>query len=137
MIKTKRMARLYIAVILMLSSASFSSALNAYPSKPTQLICPFAPGGDSDLSARIVAEKLQEILGQPVLIVNKPGAGSALGINFVIASKPDGYTISTSSAPMVFLAIIMAQTPFKIDDLVPSVGPRLTTTSLRSARICR
>jgi tripartite-type tricarboxylate transporter receptor subunit TctC len=123
--KIKRIGSICIAVMLMLGGASFSSASDAYPNKPIQLICPFAPGGDSDLSARIVADKLQRILGQPVLIVNKPGAGSALGIDFVIGSKPDGYTILTSSAPMVFLPIIMPQAPFKMDDLVP-VG-RLAT----------
>jgi len=112
-------------VVVILSSAFFCHASDTYPNRPIQLICPFAPGGDSDLSARIVADKLHEILGQPVLIVNKPGAGSALGINFVIASKPDGHTILTSSAPMVFLPIIMPQIPFKMDDLVP-VG-RLAT----------
>ena len=90
-----------------------------YPTKPIQLVCPFAPGGDSNLSARIVADKLQEMLGQPVLVVNKPGGGSALGTNYVIASKPDGYTLLTASAPIVFIPIITPQLPYKIDDLVP------------------
>jgi tripartite-type tricarboxylate transporter receptor subunit TctC len=113
------------AIALILSGASLCCASDVYPNKPIQIICPFAAGGDSDLSARIAADKLQEILGQPVLIVNKPGAGSALGINVVIGSKPDGYTLLTSSAPIVFLPIIMPQAPFKIDGLVP-VG-RLAT----------
>jgi tripartite-type tricarboxylate transporter receptor subunit TctC len=121
----KRIGTICVTIIFVLSSASFCCASDAYPNKAIQLICPFAAGGDSDLSARIVAEKLQEILGQPVVIVNKPGAGSALGISLVIGSKPDGYTLLTSSAPMVFLPIITPQPPFKVDDLVP-VG-RLAT----------
>jgi tripartite-type tricarboxylate transporter receptor subunit TctC len=126
--KIKKVAIIVISVGLILG-ASTGWTSDVYPNKQIQLICPFAPGGDSDLSARVAADKLQEILGQPIVIVNKPGAGSALGINFVIGSKSDGYTLLTSSAPMVFLPIIMAQPPFKIDDLVP-VGRLATYNNL-------
>lgn len=68
-------------------------ALAAYPEKPIQLIVPYAPGGTTDLIARVVAPKLGEVLGQSVIIVNKPGAGGALGSAFASKERPDGYTL--------------------------------------------
>lgn len=68
-------------------------ALAAYPEKPIQLIVPYAPGGTTDLIARVVAPKLGEVLGQSVIIVNKPGAGGAVGSAFASKERPDGYTL--------------------------------------------
>ena len=79
--KIKKVAIIVISVGLMLG-ASTGWASDVYPNKPIQLICPFAPGGDSDLSARVVADKLQEILGQPVVTVNKPGGRFRPGDQF-------------------------------------------------------
>ena len=69
------------------------AAVAAYPEKPIQFVVPYAPGGTTDLIARIVAPKLGEILGQPVVIINKPGAGGSVGSSFVAKEQPDGYTI--------------------------------------------
>ena len=99
-----------------------------YPAKPIQLICPFAPGGNSDLSARIVGDKMAQLLGQPIMVVNKPGGGSSVGINFVAGSKPDGYTLLTASAGMVLIPMITPQLPYKMEDLVP-VGRLVTWNS--------
>ncbi|MYN12279.1 ABC transporter substrate-binding protein [Pusillimonas sp. TS35] len=70
-----------------------SSALAAYPDQPIRLVVPYAPGGTTDLIARIVAPKLGEALGQPVVILNKPGAGGAIGSASAAREKPDGYTL--------------------------------------------
>lgn len=70
-----------------------TQAYAAYPEKPIQLIVPYAPGGTTDLIARIVAPKLGEVLGQSVVILNKPGAGGAIGSASASREKPDGYTI--------------------------------------------
>jgi tripartite-type tricarboxylate transporter receptor subunit TctC len=103
--------------------ASFSCsgwAADDYPNKPVQLICPYSPGGITDLSARTVAEKMGEFLGQPVIVVNKPGAGAALGTGFVAASKPDGYTILTSwTGVITLLPLIQANLPYKMSELTP------------------
>lgn len=69
------------------------AALAAYPERPVQLIVPYAPGGATDLIARIVAPRLGDALGQPVVIINRPGAGGAIGSVSAAREKPDGYTI--------------------------------------------
>ena len=95
-------------------------AADEYPNKPIQLICPYAPGGITDLAARALAEKMGEFVGQPVLVVNKPGAGAALGTGFVAASKPDGYTILTSwTGVITLLPLIQPNLPYKMSELTP------------------
>lgn len=74
----------------LLTTLSFASD---YPTKPIRLIVPFAPGGGSDVLARIVGQKLSESLKQPVLVENKPGAGGNLGTDMVAKAVPDGYTL--------------------------------------------
>src|SRR5690606_17213089 len=64
-----------------------------YPSKPIRIVAPFAPGGAVDILARIVAERLQPMYGQSVLVDNKPGASGHVGAQFVARSAGDGYTI--------------------------------------------
>ncbi|AKQ58193.1 tripartite tricarboxylate transporter substrate binding protein [Bordetella hinzii] len=64
-----------------------------YPDKPINIIVPFSPGGVTDVMARLVAEKLQEDLKVPVVVVNKPGAGTTIATNYVARSAPDGYTV--------------------------------------------
>ena len=68
------------------------AAGDAWPTKPVTIVVGFTPGGMADVSTRIVADKLQAVLGQPVVIQNKGGAGGMLGIQAVAAAKPDGYT---------------------------------------------
>ncbi len=99
----------------------FSSwAQEDYPNKPIQIIVPFAAGGSLDLSTRILAEKLREYLGQPVLAVNKPGAGTALGASFAATSKPDGYTLYASSgATFGFLHFMNANFKYGLKDFAP------------------
>jgi tripartite-type tricarboxylate transporter receptor subunit TctC len=75
--------------------AAFSAAAYAqsYPSKPIRMVVPFAAGGPTDVYARSVGQELSRILGQPVIVDNKPGAGGNLGADFVAKSAPDGYNI--------------------------------------------
>lgn len=70
-----------------------SQGQGAYPDKAIRFIVPFAPGGVSDIMSRMIAEHLQSLWGQPVVVENKPGAGTALGMDAVAKAAPDGYTI--------------------------------------------
>ena len=81
--------------IVGLAFATLAAHANAqaWPSKPIKWVVPFAPGGTTDILARVVGEKLAIALGQPVIIENKPGAGGGLGADFTAKSAPDGYTI--------------------------------------------
>lgn len=83
--------------VLLAIAASFglaaSAAADTYPSHPIRMIVPYAPGGATDLQARLVAQQLALALKQSVVIVNKAGAGGIIGTEFVAHSKPDGYTL--------------------------------------------
>ena len=87
-----KIAIIFIAVVFVLSSF-VSRAADEYPTRPIQLICPYGAGGVTDVVARVVADKMTEHLGKPVIVANKPGGGTAIGTGFVAASKPDGYTM--------------------------------------------
>jgi tripartite-type tricarboxylate transporter receptor subunit TctC len=83
-----------------------------YPAKPIRLVVPFAPGGSSDALARIVGQKLGQRLGQPVVIENKPGAGTTIGAAEVAKSPPDGYTILLAPAPFVIASLMYPSLPY-------------------------
>ena len=69
------------------------AAGQAYPTKPIRMLVPYAPGGTTDFAARILGPKLTESLGQPVVVDNRPGAGTTIGVDAAAKANPDGYTI--------------------------------------------
>lgn len=78
---------------LTLSGFSENAQAQEYPNKPIKMIIPFSPGGASDLVGRILQTKLGEVLGQPIIIENKPGASGNIGMEMAAKSAPDGYTL--------------------------------------------
>ena len=89
--KKVRPVVLFAAVLLAMPDALAQAP--AYPTKPIKFVVPFSPGGASDLTARTLAEKMGESIGQSIVVENKPGANGVLGIEYVAKSPPDGYTI--------------------------------------------
>src|SRR5258708_38657371 len=90
------MHRLLWAALLLIASGIAQS--QQYPSRPIRFIVPFPPGGGVDIVARAVGEKLAPRLGQPVVIDNKPGAGTTIGTAAAAQSAPDGYTLLGSGS---------------------------------------
>jgi tripartite-type tricarboxylate transporter receptor subunit TctC len=89
---------MWLKQIVAVAVAAFSISLNTaqaetFPSKPIHLIVPFAAGGGVDICARVIGQRMSESLGQPVIVENRPGAGTIVGAEYVARSAPDGYTI--------------------------------------------
>jgi tripartite-type tricarboxylate transporter receptor subunit TctC len=83
-----------------------------YPNHPVRMIVPFAPGGATDIIARSVAQKLSDKLGQPVVVENKPGAGTTVGTAEVAKAKPDGYTLLFAPTPFVISQVVYPTLPY-------------------------
>lgn len=91
-----------------------------FPNKPVTLVVPFAAGGGLDVTARIIAERLKDELGQPVLILNRPGAGSSVGARVVAAAPADGHTLFfTSGSAYAFANLLVPNLELKLQDFAP------------------
>jgi tripartite-type tricarboxylate transporter receptor subunit TctC len=84
----------------------------SYPARAVKVVVPWPPGQATDISARIVAQKLQEALGQPFVIDNRPGAGGSIGSDAVAKSPPDGYTLLASSSGPISIMPNVQKTPY-------------------------
>ena len=90
----------WLFALLLVSSQALGQG---YPSKPIRLVVGFAPAGAADVVARTLQEPMQRVLGQPIVVDNKPGAGSSLAAEFVAKSAPDGYTVLIASPSSIFV----------------------------------
>ena len=120
-------------ILLPLMLAALSTALMAadpWPNRPIKFVVGFGPGGANDLVARAVAEGVSKQLGQPVIVENKPGAGSVVGGDYVAKSAPDGYTFYAGAAGgIVTIPMLRSNMPYKQEDLVP-VGMMAVSPSI-------
>jgi tripartite-type tricarboxylate transporter receptor subunit TctC len=117
-----------LAMVLAAISCGWSAGAETYPSRPIKIIAPYTPGSPNDVMARLLAQHLQARLGQPILVDNRPGGGTAIGTKAVAIANPDGYTLLFSSSSL----IIEAASSKKLDydprqDFVPIA--RVMTTS--------
>jgi tripartite-type tricarboxylate transporter receptor subunit TctC len=105
------------ALIASVSGAVFAQE---YPTKPVKIIVPFAAGGSADVYARFLGQRLQEALGQPFVVENRPGAGSIIGTDAVAKSTPDGYTLLLMSNTHTVNESLIPAKPFQLmRDFVP------------------
>lgn len=103
-------------------------AADSFPSRPIRMIVPYAPGGNVDISARIVAPHLTEVLGQTVVVDNRPGGGGNLGASLVAKSTPDGYTLLVgSSGPLSVNPVVYKNLSY---DSVKDFAPLSTVQSV-------
>lgn len=111
------LARAGSAVLLALACAAggifATPAIAAFPDKPIKIVVPFAPGGGTDLVARTMGIAMSQELGQPVIIDNKPGAGTIIGTEAVAKSPPDGYTLVMATVAHVVNPSIQGKLPYK------------------------
>ena len=113
----KSIARFLSVALLALTSTAFAQN---YPVKTIKVVVPWPPGQATDLAARIVAQKLQEALGQPVIVENKPGAGGAIGTEAVAKAAPDGYTLLAASSGPISIMPNLQKIPYDpLKDLAP------------------
>lgn len=100
-------------------AAPFVHAQGAWPNKPIRVIVPYTPGGFTDNVARMVSQKLSERLGQQVIIENKPGAGSLIGVDAIAKAAPDGYTFGVVIAAYAANMTLYPKLPYAQKDLQP------------------
>jgi len=120
----------------------FSVAAQTYPAKAVRLMVPFPPGGATDIIGRLVAAKMQEVWGQPVVVENKPGAGTVVGTDYVAKSAPDGHTLGMvvtayvinpslrSDMPYDNLKDLAAVTHVSVQHLVMAAHPSLPANNV-------
>jgi tripartite-type tricarboxylate transporter receptor subunit TctC len=105
-------------------------ATSAFPTRPVRVIVPQAPGGAADQMIRVIAERLESIWGQTVLIEYKPGGGSVLATQSVARSTPDGYTIGTAGSSLTLNAVLRKNLPYAMKDVRPLARIGYYTTVL-------
>ncbi len=111
----KRPDILFWSVIFFVVGGTEVTAQDKYPSKPIKAVVPFGPGSATDIVMRVVGEHMRPILGQPVLIENKPGAFGIIAIEEMARSRPDGYTLQVGNPGTNVLTPIIYKKKFKID----------------------
>src|SRR5215510_371539 len=104
-------------------AVSRTTRAQVYPTRPVRIVVPFPPGGGADIAARVLGQWLSERLGQPVVIENKPGGGTNIGVQAVVNSSPDGYTLLFVTDSNASNATLYGALPFNfLRDIVPVAG---------------
>jgi len=117
----KRMEKILAACFgCALAAFSGGTAAQGYPVKPIRVVVPYAPGGATDLTARLVGQKMQEAMKQNVLVDNRPGAGGVIGADIVAKAAPDGYTVLIAVPAEIAILPHLQKLPYNVArDLAP------------------
>ena len=119
---------LTVAASALLAPPAFAQP---WPTKPITLVVPFPAGGTTDVLARALADKLQQSLGQPVIVESRPGAGATLGADYVAKAKPDGYTLLIGAVHHTIASSVYKKLPYDFQkDFVPITGLALVPNVL-------
>jgi len=118
------MMRKIISALILFIAAIFPHGAHAFPERPVRLVVSSPPGGPPDIMARLVSEKLAAMLGQPVVVENRPGgAGGTIAAKSVIAAEPDGYTLFMGSTSTLLIApLIYRNAGYTADSFAPVAG---------------
>jgi tripartite-type tricarboxylate transporter receptor subunit TctC len=117
---TRRQITQALAAGLLTAFTGLPALASDFPTKPVTLVVPFAAGGGLDVTARIIAERLKDELGQPVVILNRPGAGSSVGARVVASAPADGHTLFfTSGSAYAFVNQLVPNMELKLQDFAP------------------
>ena len=109
-----------IAAALLVSNGIGIAQAQLYPERPVRMVVPVTPGGSTDVTARIVAQKMSEWLGKPIVVDNRPGANSIIGTDIVAKSAPDGYTLLCAFATHITTPALYSKLPFDtVRDFAP------------------
>jgi tripartite-type tricarboxylate transporter receptor subunit TctC len=120
MIKTSRQSILLFGIWIVLVGAAPACAQAEFPTRPIKLVVPFPAGGGIDVTARIAAQALGDVLGQQVVVQNQGGAGGAIATDSVVKSEPDGYTLLYHSTTGIVHAAVTDKLPYEwMRDLAP------------------
>ena len=117
----KRLKNLFGACLsCALAAFSGASSAQAYPAKPIRVVVPYAPGGATDLTARLVGQKMQEAMKQNVVVENRPGAGGVIGADIVAKAAPDGYSVLIAVPAELVILPHLQKMPYNVEkDLAP------------------
>lgn len=126
-----------VAVPAILIAAAASANAQQYPTRPVRVISPYPAGSASDTVTRVVMDRVSQLIGQPMVIELKPGAGGAIGFGSVARAEPDGYTLVTSSSSMATETVLHRKLPYDpVKDFVPVVllgtSPNILVASIKS-----
>jgi tripartite-type tricarboxylate transporter receptor subunit TctC len=130
----KRVKRVAVATFGTLALVAAPAALaQKFPSRPVTIIVPFAPGGDTDVRARLLQPFLQKRLGVPVIILNRGGAGGLIGYEMIARAAPDGYTIGAINYPSAYTPILDGTAKYRAEEFEPLIMQSSTTIVVGTA----